>query len=152
VKPSDLPVYIPYIALTTLVVCRIIANTRREAALRALARQHGFTYIGKALSRSLTSAAAALGRVDSVENVIDGDCHGFRIALFDYRVGRGKGSYVRTAIATKGCTDHSAVLELSPGLAVARSNEWTILYEPRNYGLRRMSPELLNQCLEKFAC
>lgn len=109
-KAWDFQDAVPVFAVAALYIGELIFEWKREKALKDLALRHSFTFIGNALPRSLTLIGTALDKANSISNVIDGDCNGFRIVAFDCRIGSGKGSYRRTMIATQGISDHSAIL------------------------------------------
>jgi hypothetical protein len=84
-----------------------------------------------------------LQSVTSVWNVIDGECGRTRVISFDCRIGAGKGSWRRTAIAVQASPDVFGT-EFSPDLIIERSGEWSIMYEPWKFspipaGLMRVS-------------
>ena len=114
-----------------LVVGYLVKQHRRAGAMRALAQRAGFQYIGNTLPHSLTLDGTELRSVSKVWNTVDGDRHGLRIIAFDCQVGRGKGSWARTAIAIQ--TDRNILEEthLRSALRAERSGRWLILYEPK---------------------
>ena len=54
---------------------------------------------------------------------------------FDCRIGRGKGSFRRTAIAALGPRDVFGAAKFISDLAVARSGDWAIMYEVETISL-----------------
>src|SRR4051794_23209174 len=88
-----------------LVALHFFRQFRRAAAITALASRLGFTCIGSAFPHSLTLHGTPLENATSVWNVIDGDRHGLRVVAFDCRIGRGKGSWLRSAIAVESDKD-----------------------------------------------
>jgi hypothetical protein len=67
--------------------------------------------------------------VTSVWNVIDGECARKRVISFDCRIGNGKSSCRRTAIAVHGSADVFGS-EFNPDFVIERSGEWSVIYEP----------------------
>ena len=106
-----------------------LRERQRQSALRELAKRRGFTYIGQSLPLSLTLRGTKLQRATSVWNVIDGECGRTRVICFDCRVGSGRGSWRRTAIAVKASPDVFGTT-FNPDLVVERSGELSIMYEP----------------------
>jgi hypothetical protein len=64
-----------------------------------------------------------------VWNVIDGECGRVRVISFDCRIGTGKSSWRRTAIAVHGPPDVFGAA-FNPNFVIERSGEWSIMYEP----------------------
>ena len=114
---------------------------KRDAALRAMVIRRRFTYIGRALPRSLTLHGTPLERVSSIWNVIEGDCGGIRVIAFDCRIGRGKGSWRRTAIAAQGPRDVFGAAKFISDFTVARSGDWAVMYEQETISL--LTPGLM---------
>ncbi len=127
--------YLCFAAVTGCLVLSWICERKRSKGLRALARRLRFIYIGNALPRSLTLHATGLEGASSVWNVIDGLCGATRVIAFDYRIGSGKGSRRRTAIAAQGPRDIFLVAKFNSDLTFDRSGEWTIMYEPHTFSL-----------------
>lgn len=99
-----------------------------------MAARRGFIYLGSSLPRSFTLRGTGLEAATSVWNVIDADCGGTRVICFDCRVGTGKGSWRRTAIAAKGPPNVFGIM-LTTDLTVDRSGEWSVMYEPKRMSL-----------------
>jgi hypothetical protein len=102
---------------------------KRQAAVRAMAKRRGFTYIGRTLPRSIGLHGTALQRANSVWNVVDGECGQVRVISFDCQIGQGKGSWRRTAIAAQALPEVFGSAFLSD-VVIERSGDWSILYEP----------------------
>jgi hypothetical protein len=111
-----------------------IRERKRQAALRELAARRGFSYLGEWFPRSIAVGGTELEGVTSIWNVIDGDCGGIRVVSFDCRIGSGKGSWVRTAIAAQGPPDVFGTM-FNVDLTVDRCGEWSIMYEPKKLSL-----------------
>jgi len=106
-------------------------ETKRNAKLREMAARRGFTCLGQTPPRLFTLRGTQLGRARSIWNIIDGDCGGIRVISFDCHVGRGKGSWRRTAIAAQGPPDVFGTSNVD--LTVERCGEWSLLYEPYRF-------------------
>jgi hypothetical protein len=123
----------PYIAVAAFALLfggQFLLQRRRSAAMKRLAAQLGFMYIGGALPRSFSLAGTGLEAVSSIWNVIDGDRNGVRLIAFDCRIGRGKGSWTRTVIAAQSTVDLLGPVT-EPELTVEHSGAWTILCQPQ---------------------
>ena len=128
----------PFIILAGVGLFLIVGwlhDRKRADDVRELANRCGFAYIGAAFPRSLTLHGTPFERVSSIWNVIDGQCHGIRVVAFDCRIGSGKGSWSRTAIAVQTPRDISRIRKFSGDLAVDRSGEWAVMYQPRTFSL-----------------
>ncbi len=120
---------------TALIVWDALWQRNRKAVLRAMVLRRGFVYLGNAIPRSLTLHGTPFERATSIWNVIEGDCRGIRFIAFDCRVGGGKGSWRRTAIAALSDRDVFGVMKFNLDLTVDRSGDWVILYEPKRLSL-----------------
>lgn len=112
-----------------------LRGRKRTADVRELANRCGFIYIGGAFPQSLTLQGTPFERVSSIWNVIDGECHGIRVVAFDCRIGSGKGSWCRTAIAMQTPTDVFGTTMFSGDLTVHHSGEWAVIYQPKTFSL-----------------
>jgi hypothetical protein len=110
-----------------------LVERRRAAAIRTVATQYGFHYLGTALPRSLTLGGTSLERMSSVWNVVDGEPHGTRLVVFDCRVGVDKGSWRRTVFAWEDDAESPSFVTFNQEWAVERSGRWTILYRPKEH-------------------
>jgi hypothetical protein len=122
-------------AAVVLLAILWLRERKREAALRGMAVRRGFTYLGGALPRSFTLHGTPFERATSIWNVIDGDCRGIRVIGFDCRIGSGKTSWRRTAIAAQSPCDIFGVVKFSGDVTVDRSGDWAILYQPKTFSL-----------------
>jgi len=120
--------------LCVWIVTDWVRERKRRTGLRNLAARRGFIYLGSSLPRSFTLRGTELEAATSVWNVIDADCGGIRVICFDCRVGAGKGSWRRTAIAAKGPPDVFGTM-LTADLTVHQYGEWSIMYEPQRMSL-----------------
>lgn len=88
-------------------------------------------FLRRALPRSLSLLGTNLEGATSIWNVIEGDRDGIRVVAFDCRVGSGKGSWRRTAIAAQGPRDLFRVTKFCGDFTLDSSGDWTILFEPK---------------------
>ena len=116
--------------LCMLIFADWVREHKRQSGLRNMATRRGFVYLGSSLPRSFTLRGTRLEAATSVWNVIDADCGGIRVVCFDCRVGTGKSSWRRTAIAAEGPPDIFGT-RLTADLTVDQCGEWSIMYEPK---------------------
>jgi hypothetical protein len=119
-----------------------VREHKRGRALRAMAIRRGLSFLGRALPRSFTLRDTAFDGATSIWNVIDGDCRGIRVMAFDCRIGTGKSSCRRTAIAAQGPPDVFGVfgaVKFNTDLTVDRSGDWSVLYRSSSSGLMSVS-------------
>jgi hypothetical protein len=109
-------------------------DLRRASAIRVLASQAGFHYLGNALPRSFP-LQGPLEDVASAWNVIDGERKGVRIIAFDCQIGTGKSSWRRTVIAAEAGYDVFGATAFDVDLPVERSGDWVILFRPRSFSV-----------------
>jgi hypothetical protein len=57
------------------------------------------------------------------------------VIAFDCRIGSGKRSWRRTAIAVQGPLDVFGAVKFARDLTVERCGDWSILYEPKTISL-----------------
>jgi hypothetical protein len=112
-----------------------LRERRRATAIRTVAAQSGFHYLGSVLPSSLTLSGTRLRGLTSVWNVIDGEPNKVRVIAFDCRVGSGKGSWRRTVIAVETPLDVFSNLPSNLDSTVERSGKWIILYKSKNFSL-----------------
>jgi hypothetical protein len=105
-------------------------HLRRLADMRALATRFGFHYLGDALPRFFSLDGTGLSRATSVWNVIDGERYGVRILIFDCRIGKGKHSWTRTAIAAQTKADVFGAMLFEHCFMSENSGDWRLLYWP----------------------
>jgi hypothetical protein len=91
-------------------------------------------YLGQSLPQSFSLGCTRLERVTAIWNVIDGECGGVRVISFDCRVGSGKRSWQRTAIAAQAPPRIFGMM-FNLDLAIDRSGEWSIMYESRPFSI-----------------
>jgi hypothetical protein len=113
----------------------LLGQRHRAAAMRGLATRTGFHYLGRGVPKSLNLSGTELENATAIWNLIDGDCHGIRVMVFDCRIGAGKGSWRRTVIATNERPERLSATSFNPGLTVERSGEWSIIYQPKAFSL-----------------
>ena len=127
--------YIWLIGAGLLLAILYLRQSRRAAAIRALATQLGFHYLGRGVPRSLTLNGTQLDGATSLWNVIDGERQGVRVIAFDCRIGAGKGSWRRTVIAAESDGDVFGAVPFDRDIMVERSGNWIILYQPKAFSL-----------------
>ena len=120
--------------LCVWIVTDWVREHQRRTGLRNMAARRGFIYLGSSLPRSFTLRGTDLEEATAVWNVIEADCGGTRVICFDCRVGTGKGSWRRTAIAAKGPPDVFGTM-FTADLTVDQCGEWSIMYEPKRMSL-----------------
>jgi hypothetical protein len=111
-----------------------LRDGNRETALRALALRRGLTFLGRELPRSFTLSGTALEGATSIRNAMERDC-GLRVLAFDCHLRTFKGSWRCTAIAVQGPPHVFGAPKFNSELTVDRSNDWSILYEPKTLSL-----------------
>ena len=112
-----------------------VLDRRRRAAVRHMALRRGFTYLGDVLPRSITLQGTSLEAVSSIWNVMEADRGAIRVLAFDCRIGRGKGSRLRTVISARGPRDVFGIGRFCVDLTFERSGEWTMMYAPLTFSL-----------------
>lgn len=125
--------YISIAAVIGYLLLSWLRERKRSIGLRVMARRLGFAYLGNAVPRSLTLHGTGLEGATSVWNVIDGMSGATRVIAFDCRIGSGKRSWRRTAIAAQGPRDVFGAAKFTSHLAMDRSGDWTIMYEPKTF-------------------
>ncbi len=121
------------VPLLGLAALAYLNQRRRTAAIRAMATQYGFQYLGDALPSSLTMNGTRFERATSVWNVINGEPRGKRIVVFDCRVGSGKGSTQWTVFAVEGDAGSPGLAIFDQGWSIERSGTWTIANRSRKF-------------------
>jgi hypothetical protein len=112
-----------------------LLERNRTDAVRKLAVRRGFTYLGRALPRSMTLEGTPFYQARSIWNIIEGKSLALRIVAFDCRIGAGKGSWRQTVIAAQSPDWPFGIARLDPTFTVARSGDWTFLFHPRTVSL-----------------
>ena len=129
--PLELSVVV--VAVGTCIAIYLISKRKRSAAVRRLADQLGFAYLGSILPGSLDLRGTPIDALSSVWNAIDGSRQGLRVIAFDCRIGTGKGSWRRTVIAVQ--TIDNVFGGHDSELQVDHSGAWSILYAPKSLRL-----------------
>jgi hypothetical protein len=83
-----------------IVLWGVINSIKRNLAMKKFAASHNLAYLGGKLLKSLTlNRTSFYLRSYSISNSISGTLKGIDLAIFDLRVGQGKGSYRQTVVA-----------------------------------------------------
>ena len=134
---------IPYIFVAALAAVLFavlyLGERKRAAAIRNLATQCGFIYLGNALPKPLILRGTPFERITRVWNVIDGERRGIRMIVFDCQVGIGKGSWMRSVIAVQSDVDLSSALAFNSDMTVDSTGGWKIVYRPKESFNMRMA-------------
>jgi hypothetical protein len=112
-----------------------LRERRRATAIRTMAAQSGFHYLGSVLPNSLTLTGTRLRELTATWNVMDGEPNKVRVIAFDCRVGSGKGSWRRTVIAAQTPLNVFSNLPSDLDGTVERSGKWIFLYKPKAFSL-----------------
>ena len=113
-----------------LIVVSTVRARIRVSAIQKMAMRSGFRYVGDALP-AVNLQQTPFCLATSVWNVIEGERSGIKVVAFDCRVGHGKGSWSRTAIAARTQTDVFNAVAFDRNLTVDHSGDWVVLYQPK---------------------
>lgn len=134
-------VMVPVLALSWTIWATAMRHHARE--VKAVATAFGMLpWPNDSLPRDLSLRDTCLGSWSKLFNVYEGIVGGVQVAVFDCKVGQGKGSWTRTVIAARSSQATFGAVAFDPELTTQRSGEWLILYRPwRVWGF---APELMS--------
>jgi hypothetical protein len=124
-------IYVWLTAIGAYLAAQFFAKRHRESAIRDMAARLNFRYLGNVVPGSLSLATSQLRNVSAIWNVVEGEHKGIRLIAFACRVGYGKGSWRRSVIAAEAATDVFETVAFNRDLALERSGQWILLYEPK---------------------
>lgn len=104
----------------------------RQAAMRRLARKHGFSYARERLPQALSLYGTPFAHRRFTWNVLDKPKGGHsHLVVFDCQVGEDKAALVRTVIAIRTGSAILDATKLDTRMKVENSGGWSIVYLPQ---------------------
>jgi hypothetical protein len=132
-----------------LIVWALLRGRVRARQYRRLAKELGFTYLGRRVPEALSLSKAPFWNPwDMATNVIAGTFKGVETAAFYFHANHGEVGYKQTTVAMKSSAPVAELSSLwqSSGIHAEKIGEWIVMFRPKETLTSAQLTSFLDDC------